>query len=340
MKKTIFYSLLVILVISCSVQAKTADKGKPEWLQNPKSVYPENRYLTAIGEGDTRSAAEDMAAGNLSKIFESEVSADQTVSERYYELISSEESEYEQQTDITKNITVRSRQKLFNIQFAESYTDNMGRVHVLAYIDRLRTAGIYEEKIDNNSMKVNSFLSQAEKSSDILKKYACYSAARVISKQNETLLQQLTIISPSSREIIQLPYNSHDILKSYQHAAENIKFVVEITNDPDNKVTILVKEILTDMGFVVGKPPVLIANGSLVINSTDLNRQDLKFVRYELQLELSDNKNNSLITISDKGREGHVSENEAKARAIMTIENKIKVDLKKKLNEYFDRMVS
>jgi len=340
MRKSIVIILAVIVVFACSVQAKTAKNGKPQWLRNPKSVYPENRYLTAVGEGDTRSAAEDMAAGNLAKIFEANVTADQTVSERYYELMSDEKSEYEQQTNINKNVNVKSQQTLFNVQFAESFTDNMGRVHVLAYIDRLKTAGIYEEKITTNSQKIEYFSKQAAISSDILKKYAFYSAAAVIVSQNEMLLQQLTIISPASKDILDIGYNAQDLQTKYQKVAQQIKFQVNISNDPEDKVTILIKEILTDMGFAVGQPPILKAIGNLAIEPTDLKRRNLLFVRYELQLEIIDNASQTLVTISDKGREGHVSQTEAEARAVMTIENKIKGELRDKLNSYFDRMIS
>lgn len=339
MRKSIVIILALIVVFACSVQAKTAKGGKPQWLQNPKLVYPENRYLTAVGSGDTRSAAEDMAAGNLAKIFEANITADQTVSERYYELMSAEKSEYEQQTNIRKNVNVRSQQTLFNVQFAESYTDNLGQVHVLAYIDRLKTAGIYEEKIADNSTRIKYFVKQAQASSDILQKYAFYSAANVIIARNQTLIQQLAIISPVSKDVLELNYNPQEIKTQFTQTAQKIKFQIEIINDRENKITSLVKEILTDMGFVVGTPPLLKASGSLEIVPTDLKRQNLIFVRYELQLEIIDNNFQTLVTINDKGREGHISETEAEARAVMTIENKIKRELRDKLNSYFDRMI-
>ena len=57
MKKTILLSIIIILILSCVAHAKKRKGSKPEWLKNPKAVYSKAMYLTAIGEGDSRSDA-------------------------------------------------------------------------------------------------------------------------------------------------------------------------------------------------------------------------------------------------------------------------------------------
>jgi hypothetical protein len=86
MKRNILYILMALLMFSCAVHAKKKKNKAPKWLENPKKEYPENMYLSAIGEADNRSMAENMAAGNLAKIFESNVKTDETYSQRYEEL--------------------------------------------------------------------------------------------------------------------------------------------------------------------------------------------------------------------------------------------------------------
>ena len=151
MKKVLLVSILLTLLLSCAVQAKSKRKNiKPEWLTNPKSLYPEQMYLTAIGEGDSRTDAEQNAAGNIAKIFESVVKTDETIRQRYQELITENDINYNDMTDIQKNVNIKSKQTLYNLQFGESFTDNIGKVHVLAYLNRTLTADIYEEKIMKN----------------------------------------------------------------------------------------------------------------------------------------------------------------------------------------------
>jgi hypothetical protein len=157
MKKICIIGLLLLLLFSCAAQTKSSKKGssgKPKWLENPKSVYPDTQYMTAIGEGDTHQAAQNMAAGNLSRIFEMKVKADETIMQRASELIRGNETKLEEQVNVEKHINIFSSQQLMNVQFADSYTNEYGRIFVLAYLNRMKTAEIYEEKIDANSAQI------------------------------------------------------------------------------------------------------------------------------------------------------------------------------------------
>lgn len=336
MRKSVLLLLIALLLLSCSVYAK---KNKaPKWLDNPKNVYPENMYLSALGEGDSREMAESMAAANLARIFETNVKTDQTYTQRYMELTKNGQTSYEDQSETSKNVNISADQTLINIEFGESYTDKMGRVHVIAYLNRLKTADIYEQKIMENAGKIKQYKKMADESFDILFDYAAMSAAAAFSSQNEILLSQLGIILPSAKEMLELDYNHTEIMKQTAEIAKQIGFSVNIKNDEDNKITILVEELMNDLGFVISDSPLLVAKGMVLFEETDMQRQE-KFVRYELQLQVIDPIGNTILTLDEKGREGHISYSEAKARAVRSVEKEIKKNLKKKIISYFDNMV-
>jgi hypothetical protein len=338
MKKIILLSIIFVLLLSCAAHASKRKGSKPKWLKNPKAVYYEQMYLTAIGEGDSRSDAENMAAGNLARIFESNIKAEETVNQRYMELIKNSKTDFEEQTDVTKSVNIQSQQTLFNIQFGESYTDEVGRVHAIAFLNRMKTAEIYENKINKNAIRINYFLGIAEKSVDPILKYAVMSAASAVSSINETLLAQLTIIFPSAIDMLEINYNHDKIVKDTNVAAANVSCKIAIKNDEENKITIMLEELINDLGFVLSKENVLKIDGNILLEKTDMKR-DLEFIRYELQINITDNKDNVIVSMSKKGREGHISAIEAKARAIRTLSKKINKQLKKKLIAYFDGMV-
>lgn len=338
MKKTIILSVIFVLLMSCAIHAKKRKDSKPEWLKNPKAVYSEQMYLTAIGEGDSRSDAENMAAGNLARIFESNIKAEETVNQRYFELTKNNKTDFEEQTDVTKSVNIQSQQTLLNIQYGESYTDDMARVHAIAFLNRMKTAEIYENKINRNAGRIDYFMRIAEKSVDPILKYAATSAASAVSSINETLLAQLTIIFPSAIDMLEINYNHDKIVRDTNIAAAAISCKIEIQNDEENKITILLEELINDLGFVLSKENVLKINGNILLEKTDLKR-NLEFIRYELQINVTDNKDNVIVSMSEKGREGHVSSSEAKARAIRTLSKKINKQLKKKLIAYLDGMV-
>ncbi|MDO9576746.1 MAG: LPP20 family lipoprotein [Candidatus Cloacimonadales bacterium] len=338
MKKGIIFVLVSMLVLSCAVYAKKKKVDPPKWLGNPKSEYPENMYLSAIGEADSRSMAENMAAANLSKIFESNVKTDETYTQRYQELTKNGQTSYEDQSDVTKNVNIQSGQTLINLEFGDSYTNDMGRVFVIAYLNRMKTGQIYEEKINENAAKIEYYQKLSNESSDLLFKYAALGAAAAISTNNEILLDQLGIIFPSAKEMLQLNYNHTDIMKQSSAIAKQISFQVKIKNDEDKKITILVEELMNDLGFVLSHEYLLYVDGTVLFEDTDLQREE-KFVRYELQLQVSDLYDNTILTLDTKGREGHISYPEARARAVRSVEKEIKKELKKKMISYFDSMV-
>ncbi|OQX70545.1 MAG: hypothetical protein B6D62_04535 [Candidatus Cloacimonas sp. 4484_275] len=309
MKKVVVIVIIVLLSISCVMQAKTGKNKKPLWLENPEKVYSPQIYLVAIGEGDSRKDAENNAVANLSRIFESKVKADETTTQRYLELTRNKTTTIEDEFNVETRVNVKSEQTLYNIKFADSYTDNLGKTYVLAYIKRMETAEIYTEKINNNAEKIHYFIDLSEKTNDIIKQYAALNAASTIAAVNETLIEQLNIISPTAKEFLELNYEYQKLKNQAAEKAKNITFSVKVS-------------------------------GSILFENTDLKRDDdFKFVRYTFDLKVVDNNGDTIISLFEKGKEGHTTYLEARERAIRKIGKKIKKKFRKKLTAYFDGLV-
>jgi len=339
MKKLVVIMFVLSLIMACTVNAKSKKNKSPKWLDNPKSVYPDQIYLVAVGEGDTRSDAQNMAAANLSKIFESKIHADENVNQRYSEITKKGKTNVSDITNVNKNVNISSSQTLLNIQYANTYTNNLGRVFALAYIDRMATSEIYQTKIEENAKNVKYFTKQSTENDDPLKIYSFLNVALIYAKQNDYLLQQLDIINGSARDLINLGYSINDLNIKFANAANNVTFSLAIKGD-DNRITNIVEEMLTDMKFILGTNSVLKVEGSINFNDTDLKRNDgFKFVRYNLNIKIKDRSGNILASLNTKGREGHTTYDEAKERCIRKIQKKLQKKLKKKLLAYFDNLV-
>jgi len=314
-------------------------QDKPEWVDNPQSKYPSSKYLTSIGAGDSRKAAENSAAANLSQIFQSTIKAEQTVNERYKELFaSSNQSTLEGQTDVTKNITISTDQTLYNIQYADSYTDNLGKVYVLALLERQPTAEIYEKKMEENEKQMAAYISQHNASTDPIARYASVNAASVFSKINESLKQQLLIIMPGMTYQAKTAYDAVKVQQMLTDAMKKLPFSVSIANDKEGKVTAIVKEMLSEMGFVVAEKGVLSISGDVSFEELDMKRTE-KFVRWSYKFSVVDAFNTAIVSLNENGREAHVTYNEAVARALRTMKQKIKTNFGREINKYFDKMV-
>ena len=324
--------LIMLTLISCSIASNMNEhktEKKPKWLQNPKSVYADKYYLSAIGQGDSRQQAINMATANLAKIFEVKVNASETIDLKYLEIFKNEKWQYEEQSGIQKSITTKSNETLLNVQIGESYADEMGQVFAIAYLNRFETAQIYNTKIFENSAKIQHHLSQ--KSDNILQKYIHLVAASSIAKKNDILQNQLKIIAHNLDGT--LDYDFQQIIEDTKKTAQNIGFTVNVKNDENGKIETAIISLLTDLGFVISNKPILKIEGEINLTKTDLKR-DIDFVRYEFQLQIS-SQDEIIVVISKNGREGHISKNEAKARCVRTIEKIINSKMRQKLTAYF-----
>jgi hypothetical protein len=239
------------------------------------------------------------------------------------------------QNELTTNVNVQAGQTLMNIQYGESYTDNLGRTHVIAFLDRLKTGELYEQRINENTAQVRYFYNQSTSSQDAIERYAAMNAAATYVVANEVLLKQLDIISPTTKEFVELGYNAPEIKQQAAELARGISFSVNLAGDDEGKMGIIIKELMTDYGFVIADAGILATTGSITMEETDLNRDNLVFVRYDLQLLLKDASGITIVAYNDNGREGHTSIPEAKARAYKYLGKEIRKEFKKKLDAYF-----
>ncbi len=333
--------LTVFLIASCGGSKSTGSpKGRPAWMDNPAAAYPERNFLSARGAGDSREAAENNASGNLAKIFKSEITVDQITRERYSAFTKMSGSMQEElQTDMDQIVKVLAGETLFNVKFSNSYTDDMGRVHVLAYLDRRETAGIYEEKINANYDRIAFLNEQLETISDPVSRYAVLNAAYTVSQINKAMLDQLNFINATSYSMLITGKEdlSYSVLgKKLTDAAKSLTFSVSFAGD-DGRVASMTSETISKMGFpIVQNNAVVKINGEIRYEDVDLKRENMEFVGWNLDLNVIGPDGSTFVHIDAKGREGGVSKEAAKRIALREIGKNVGKKLEKELTAYFD----
>ena len=357
--KNIFFILILIIIIASCVSAPsntgssdtdstetelpppTETKGgpPPAWVQNPYNLYPEAEYLAVIGEGDTRRDAESNALGSLSRIFETNVQVDSVAIARYNEIAKDGGYETEFEKSITETVNVQSQQTLINVQYGDIYLNDTGRYYIIAYISRNLTAQIYHEKINKNSEAVMNFLNSSNQASGILRKFAYIDAAFLFSVSNESLLGQLSIISPGYKNSIAIPYSHNDILMQRTEIAGQMIFSINIINDSDDKIANIITQLLSSRGFAVTDSFAPLAiSGNVLIEPVQLNN-DYENVRWTLTVDLKDETGNILVSFNKDQRETSVSQSQAIAIAYNQMESKIGSDFMGEFTKYLDSFV-
>ncbi|MFP4210569.1 MAG: LPP20 family lipoprotein [Alkalispirochaeta sp.] len=317
----------------------TATAEYPEWYLNPQSVYPDDEFLTAVGTGDTRRDAEQQALSGISQTFEAQVSVDSRTSERYRELMSAEGTMSETEIRLAEDTSVESNQTLLNVQYGEAAVDEQGRVHVIAYLERLPTSQVYRDLITRNGRQVDRFLTEAEESDGIIREYAYTSAAAVVASSNEVLIDQLNIIVPGMARTVQLPYVFDDVIQRRADIASRMGVSVSVAGDTDGRVTSILRQALSDERFpLVDSGSTLSVEGVISINEIPSNA-DFQSVRWTVSLGMIGPDGRSLVNYDEENRASGISQEAARAFAYQDIEEAVSRDFVSAMRGYFDGLV-
>jgi hypothetical protein len=336
-------SVVFALVAATAVAGGSSEGGGggaepvPEWYEDPKSVYPEDEYLAAIGSGDTRRSAEQDALGSLSQIFEARVSVDNRVNERYREIAGASGTISERDIRLANSVNVQSDQRLVNVQFGESFTDSEGRVHVIAYMDRLETGRLYRELIQKNGQQIERFLAEAEQADSIVRRFAFVSAANVVAQNNRGLIDQLQIISSPLAATLQLPYDEQRVTERRADVAAEMAYRVDVSGGAGSRVAEVVGDALSSEGFVVAQDGPLAVAGSAELEPSEGGRYEE--VRWYLNLEFAGPEGNTLVAFTEQDRASGVSEDAARSFAFSDIEEVAREEFVGQIIGYFDSLV-
>ena len=340
MKKKILVLLGTILILaSCATGGgNSSSKGRrPDWVDDKHSVYPDDEYLVEIGEGSSLKKAKQDGIAALTQIFRTTVKVDSTVLTRYQDLSDGDEIlESSMETSVDESITQLSDETLINVHFGESWTDDMGRTYVAAYINRMDTAMIYRERINQDSERTRYFMDESAGQSDLLRKFGYLDAATVMDKNSQMMLEQLEIIHAPSSRMIMLSYEPDELNSLYNNTAKEMLYSISVDGDMDGKVTNTVAQVLTGRGFsVTDGTGNLSVTGSVSVEDAALNN-GYENVRWFLYMEMRNEAGEVVATMEEQQRETGISKEAAVAKAYRSMEEMLQKKFIGDLERYFD----
>lgn len=312
-------------------------EGFPEWFLNPSTVYPQERYMAAVGSGRDRRDAEQQALAALSQAFEVEIQVDETTRERYRELMTDSGTMTTSEIDLTQVRDVRSAQTLLNVQFGEAFMDPDNRVHIVAYLDRMETGRLYADLINRNESQVQGYVSEASNSGDPLRRYAFLSAAEAVAANNDVLKDQLRIISPPMSATVSGGSSRSEIVSRRTDAAESLPVSIRVTGDTENRILpILSRAVAAERFPISDSGAVLTVDGAFEIEPIELN-PDFESVAWAFSATFGRAGGATLLTYSDQGRSSGITVERAVALAYedmaVSVEQGFARDLRRFLNE-------
>ncbi len=332
--KSCFLAVLNIVFLSAMFFscASTPYAFAPDWIAGSQNstAYPSDRYLTAVGSGQTLDAAESDAAAALTRIIRQTVDSHSVAAQSFTSLaIGSElQTQMVSKVDTTSNVTVSGLIIAENYCFTSS-EDRSITYYALAVVDREKTGTVYRDKILQNNEVIARQCSIADSMPGTLEAYAALQGAVRLAAENEDYLDILSVVNIDMWKKINVAYGSLAALTEKSRLVlDAIQVAVVVDGDSDGRVGAAFTKVMKNFGIshfsdsAYGCNYVLKASVSFI--PLDMTSSSHKYVRYIVDASFVDCRTGrELIPFSINGRESHLTESEADQLAVRTVESEI-----------------
>jgi len=335
--------LCMVLGLASLVRAA----APPDWVNGPSKKYPDAVYLTGVGYADTRQAAEDRAYAAISKIFAAEINSKTQEWEKYLQTDAKGRTEDSRQINIEQATEVSTKKVLENVTIAETWLDESKAVYyVLAVMDRQHAASALRDRISSLDLKVEELLKQAKQGDRKLQTVRALHSAVANLLLREAYNTELRVVNPAGRGSesgVSLAAVNQDLR---EFLSKNFKIMVEVTGANGELIRNAIVEGLTRQGLPVVSAgltpadfqPDLLVKGSVTLEPVQMaagGPPRTHFVRWAASFDLTDEASQQVIgSVARQGREGHLTQSEAEARALRTAEQEVSDDVGRQIAEF------
>ncbi len=169
----------------------------PLWISSPGSLYDDNLYITAIGTGKDLDQAKSVGYANLAQRFKVSVNSERTLIEEIQEKNFGKSKVVEESISLLNNIQIGADEEILHTKLFESHVNLEGQYYVLVGIDRQESSRKYNEQITNNTLYINSILSEIKTNDSPLNQLRQLNRAYKIALLNEELSKRRATILKS-----------------------------------------------------------------------------------------------------------------------------------------------
>jgi hypothetical protein len=246
--------LLPVLAAALCTGVLPAQNRAPAWYLDRETDYPSNRYISAVGEGVSRTQAESAAVAGVSLFFNTSTQIRNEAIREFNEIISGGTADLSKKTYISENAVIRSEEEFLGVRFADPFHDEgRGRWAVLAYIDMREAAGIYASKIAANMAALRALSADGAAETEPI--YACSLLGRAvrIGDLTEEYIKTAVVVDPQARAVYAEDITAiNEVRSAYRAARTGLTFGVSVTS-PENSGRIgrKLQQLLESRGYPV-----------------------------------------------------------------------------------------
>ena len=277
----IIASFTLTLIHGCAgTETKKEAATQPDWVMGKSKKFPDSRYLTGQGAGDSLEDAKRRALADLAKIFAVKVSEQsrdiQTVT------MESGAGQYAKQ-EAERRIVTHTSDILKGAQISDKWHDaDNASYHALAVINRDQASEMIEQKIRGLDQETQMRIVQARDENDLLKKAAAAEKALAAQIERIEMQNRLQIIDTSGKGLPPM-FNLAQLQKDLLDILGRIRIQVEATESP---IQALLESGVSQAGFTAdNNNPNYTLTG--YVERTPISRRDgVYWLRGSLRIQL------------------------------------------------------
>jgi len=324
------YSLLGFLVLAGCWFRSTLPP--PDWVLAPYTAYPLDQYLVGMGEGQSRDQADKRAYAAVARIFSARVQAKSLDRESYSLKETNELSTTQRKLNIDHMTQVTTQKLLENVKVLESwYRKTDQQFFVLAGLDRQQAEKVMLERLRDLDLKIEGFVTQGRTHPQKIQRIRGYKQALTLLHQRTEVTKDLRVIRASG-EGVPSPYPTHQLQSELMDfVANHVVISLAIDGESQKELERAIWEGLTREGLLASarepEPSMAEIQADLSISGTgrlwtvELPDPLFHYVRWCGDIQIRETDSDRLVgVISRSGREGHITEKEARVRASNTMQ--------------------
>ena len=309
----------------------------PDWVDGSSAQYPSARYLTGVGQADSRTAAVDQAYAAVARIFRAEVEAQAKDWESYLVIEQRGSSNTERRLTLDQVTKVTTDKMLENVMIADVWHDlRRGLYYAIAVMNRAQAEASLMERLLLLDRAIEADVAESRHTTDKLVRVRNLRRAAKTLVLREGYNADLRVIR-SSGQGTSAVYRVDELTAELEHfLATNLIMTVRVTGDHVEPVRRALTEGLLREGLrVVLEPeddltamPELLVRGMVRVFPVEVKDPQFTYVRWCSDFDVVDTAGGQVVgAVARGGREGHLTEREATAKVLRVMHRELSVDV-------------
>ncbi|GJL63847.1 MAG: hypothetical protein NPIRA04_25010 [Nitrospirales bacterium] len=333
------------------------ERPVPGWVEGQSQEFSPEKYLLGRGEAETREVAEQRAYASIARIFHAQVNAQLQDHEMYSQVDQDDQTKTSRRIQLDHLTQVSTEKVLADVKILETWhRPNDERYFVLAGLDRTKTEHLLHARITKYDKAIGRHVEDGRTGTDVVTKLRGYKRAVRDMRLRQATNADLQIISHSG-EGIPTVYSLARIQQELDaYLLHEVHIAVQVTGDQQPQIYQAIWDGLNHEGFVTrneSKPDSSLEPSEQVLAPSHHKRPDFlitgtsrledlklfdplfKYVRWCSDLRVIESNGQRIIgAVSRSGREGHITQHEARVRATQAMQKAVSTEIAQLLIQF------